>query len=97
MGEAWELGDGSPDKVNASDECLDRHAGNDIRLLDGEGNLTHHTFEALSHGAAQFAHLLENHGVERGDRVAVMVNPSYEFLVAFFGTMKRGAVRVPYR
>jgi len=95
--DAWTLADGTPDDVNATVECLDRHAGSDtaVRLLSGEGSVRTHDFDELARGSARFANLLADRGVDAGDRVAVMLDPSYEFLVAFFGAMRRGAVAVP--
>lgn len=96
-GEVWDFVDGSPESINTAHECLDRHRGNGdaIRIKYDDGSTDRHTFTELSEGAAQFAHLLEDRGIEKGERVAIMLNPSYEFMVAFFGAMKRGAVSVP--
>jgi long-chain acyl-CoA synthetase len=41
------------------------------------------------------AHLLVRSGVERGDRVIVAIENSVEFVAAYLGTMKAGAVAVP--
>src|SRR5207244_9256032 len=38
---------------------------------------------------------LEAEGVARGERVAIMLEPSLPFYGAVFGTLKRGAVVVP--
>ena len=34
-------------------------------------------------------------GINAGDRVGIVLNPSLEYYVSFFGTLKRGAVAVP--
>src|SRR4030042_214310 len=44
---------------------------------------------------SQFANMLEGRGIKPGDRVAIMLNPSLEYYVSFYGTLKRGAVAVP--
>jgi acetyl-CoA synthetase len=93
--ESWSLAEGTPDDVNATVECLDRHEGTAINVRRGDGRTATHTYGELSRGAARFAHFLEAQGVDAGDRVAVMLDPSYAFLVALFGAMKRGAVAVP--
>lgn len=93
--ESWSLADGTPDDVNATVECLDRHEGTAINVRRPDGSTAAYTYDELSRGAARFAHFLEAEGVDAGDRVAVMLDPSYAFLVAFFGAMKRGAVAVP--
>jgi acetyl-CoA synthetase len=41
------------------------------------------------------AHFLRDHGVGKGDRVAIMLEPSLVFYAALFGAMKAGAVAVP--
>ena len=38
---------------------------------------------------------MPSEGIEAGDRVAVMLEPSRAFYVAMFGAMKAGAVAVP--
>lgn len=93
--EAWELVDGNPEAVNATAECLDRHAGVAARIKYDDGSTTEHSYERLSRKAAQFAHLLDDIGLSQSDRVAIMLNPSEEFLVSFFGSMKHGAGAVP--
>ena len=42
--------------------------------------------------ANQAAHVLREHGVERGDRVAVVLPPTPETAAVFFGTWKLGAI-----
>jgi acetyl-CoA synthetase len=44
---------------------------------------------------SQFAHGLEAMGVQFGDRVAIMLDPTLEYYVSLFGTMKRGSIAVP--
>lgn len=93
--EAWQLVDGTPDDVNATVECLDRHSGVAAQIKYADGFTTTHTYEELSRKAAQFANLLDDIGLSNSDRVAIMLDPSEEFLVSFFGTMKHGAGAVP--
>jgi fatty-acyl-CoA synthase len=53
------------------------------------------TYGQLDERANRFAHALAAHGVERGDRVAVLMFNNPWWAVAFYGTLKRGAVVVP--
>jgi acyl-CoA synthetase (AMP-forming)/AMP-acid ligase II len=53
------------------------------------------TYGQLDERANRFAHLLAAEGVERGDRVAVLMFNNPWWPVAFFGALKRGAVVVP--
>jgi len=95
--EAWQYVDGTPEHVNATHECLDRHPSEKtaLSIATDDGERTEYTFGQSSDSAAQFAQYLDDTGVEQGDRVAIMLNPSFEFVAAFFGAMKAGAVAVP--
>jgi len=94
----WELFDGGRDDLNIARECVDRHAGSGraalrIALADGGEELL--TFDALAADSARFARWLQARGIARGDRVAIMLEPSRAFYAAVFGAMKRGAIAVP--
>ncbi len=53
------------------------------------------TFNALSHKTNQFAQLLRNLKLNKGDRVLVRLPNSLAYPIAFLGTMKMGAIAVP--
>ena len=53
------------------------------------------TFAEFDAAAARAATLLEQAGVEPGDRVGVMLPNTPAFAIAFYGIMYRGAVAVP--
>jgi acetyl-CoA synthetase len=93
----WELFDGDRDRLNLAHECVDRHAdrGTALRIKFEDGRVEEHRFRELAAWSARFAHLLARRGVERGDRVALMLEPSLIFYGALFGTLKRGAIAVP--
>jgi acetyl-CoA synthetase len=93
----WGLFDGNDDCLNIAHECLDRHDGERLaaRIARDDGSYAEYTFGELSKGAAQFAHLLEQSGIEKGDRIGVMIEPSFQSYVSLFGAIKRGAVAVP--
>lgn len=95
----WELFDGTRERLNIAHECVDRHAGSPdrlaVRIAHAEGRDESLTFAGLAEASSRFAHWLEREGVEPGDRVAIMLDPSRAFYVALFGAMKRGAVAVP--
>jgi acetyl-CoA synthetase len=95
--EAWDYVHGTPKDVNAANECLDRHPDERtaLSIARDDGSRHRHTFGELSDTAAQFAQYLSDRGFDAGDRVAIMLNPSFEFVAAFFGAMKAGAVAVP--
>src|SRR5271156_3201341 len=53
------------------------------------------TFAEFDAAAARVATLLEQSGVEPGDRVGVMLPNTPAFAIAFYGIIYRGAVAVP--
>lgn len=94
----WALFDGNRDALNIAHECVDRHAasGRDALIVanaSGEDEVI--TYEALSADSSRFAHHLLARGVQPGDRVAIMLEPSRAFYTAMFGVIKRGAIAVP--
>jgi acetyl-CoA synthetase len=93
----WDLFDGTRERLNLGHECVDRHAGagTALRLQFADGRREEHDFAALAAWSSRFAHFLEREGIERGDRVAIMLEPSLPFYGALFGAVKRGAVAVP--
>ena len=95
--EGLEVFDRGRDSFNIAYECIDRHPGEKtaIRLKFDDGRMETHTFAELSGLTSQFANMLEDRGINKGDRVAIILFPSLEFYVSFFGTLKRGAVVVP--
>jgi acetyl-CoA synthetase len=93
----WELVDGNRERLNLAHECVDRHVGKGtaLRIQFADGRREEHDFGALAEWSSRFANLLEAEGIARGDRVAIMLEPSLAFYGAVFGTMKRGAIAVP--
>jgi acetyl-CoA synthetase len=94
----WDLFDGTRDSLNIAHECVDRHASTGrvaVRVARADGRDEVITFAELSQWSARFAHWLADRGVARGDRVAIMLEPSLPFYVALFGAIKRGAIAVP--
>lgn len=96
----WALFDGDREQFNITHECIDRHvdaagARAAVIVAHAEGHDEILTYATLSRDAARFAHFLEAAGVAPGDRVAVMLEPSYAFYVSIFGAIKRGAIAVP--
>jgi acetyl-CoA synthetase len=94
----WELFDGDRRSLNIAHECVDRHVSGGrvaLRIAHADGRDEAITFAELSAWSGRFAHWLQRRGVQRGDRVALMLEPSLAFYAALFGTIKRGAVAVP--
>lgn len=93
----WALFDGGPDWLNIGHECLDRHAarGVAVRVVSADGPEEAYAFAELAAWSSRFAHWLRRRGVQPGERVALMLDPSLAFYAALFGAMKAGAVAVP--
>lgn len=94
----WALFDGSRELFNIAHECVDRHAnsGRDALIIaraDGPDEVV--GYAELAAASSRFAHHLEAQGVQPGDRVAIMLEPSMAFYTAMFGVIKRGAIAVP--
>lgn len=53
------------------------------------------TYGELDRLSDRFAAVLADHGVQRGDRVSVMLSNCPQFHIVFFGILKRGAVYAP--
>lgn len=95
----WELFDGDRDNLNIAHECIDRHADGSgrtaVRIADADGSDAALSFDQIAAGSSRFAYWLEEKGIEPGDRVAFMLDPSLPFYVSLFGAIKRGAISVP--
>ncbi|TKR55046.1 acyl-CoA synthetase [Allopusillimonas ginsengisoli] len=95
----WELFDGDTQQLNIAHECIDRHATDServaITVVHASGEDEALTFQSLSQDSSRFANYLVSRGVVKGDRVAIMLEPSRAFYVALFGVIKSGAIAVP--
>jgi acetyl-CoA synthetase len=93
----WALFDGNEARMNLAHECIDRHRGRGtaISVKFADGRSEHYDFSTLADLTGRFANWLERRGIAKGDRVAVIVEPSLAFYVGMFGAMKRGAIAVP--
>ena len=94
----WELFEGNRERLNIAHECIDRHAGRSstaVIVIHADGPDEVLTFREIADASSRFAHYLTGEGVQAGDRVAIMLEPSRAFYTAVFGTMKLGAIAVP--
>lgn len=95
----WELFDGDKARFNIAHECITRHADGSgrpaVRVAHADGSAEILSFDEISAGAARFAHWLDANGIEKGDRIAFMLEPSLPFYVCLFGAMQTGAISVP--
>jgi acetyl-CoA synthetase len=93
----WALFDGDRERMNLAHECIDRHRqrGTAISVKFDDGHSEHYDFALLSDLTGRFANWLARRGISKGDRVAVIIDPSRAFYVGMFGAMKYGAIAVP--
>ena len=92
---SWDL----PRTYNMGVDICNRHAGDKGRLAlihdQGDGTAQKWTFWELKRATDRFANALRGLGVERGDRVAVLLSQSPGLPVAHAAAYKLGAVVVP--
>lgn len=95
----WALFDGNRDYLNIAHECMNRHAVGSgrtaVRIAHADGSDEILSFDAIAAGSARFAHWLEEKGIQPGDRIAFMLEPSLPFYTSLFGAMMMGAISVP--
>ncbi|MFC0015513.1 MULTISPECIES: acetate--CoA ligase [Allobacillus] len=88
-------------KVNMAYEAIDRHAEtaekkDQVALYyESPDRKESYTFDQLKKMSNQFANVLKEHGVKKGDRVFMFIPRSPEFYASFFGILKVGAVAGP--
>ena len=93
----WDLFDGDRERLNIGHECVDRHDPERIAIgiALADGGYEQINFGELRDCSNRFANWLVSRGIKRGDRIAIMLEPSLAFYLALYGTMKMGAVAVP--
>ena len=86
----WEV----PERYNIAADVCDRHPREKLAMIheDFAGNVRHVNWGELQDTSNRFANVLTAHGVERGDRIAMLLPPTPETAAAFFGTWKTGAI-----
>jgi acetyl-CoA synthetase len=86
----WEV----PERYNIAADVCDRHPRDKPAMIheDFHGNVRRVSWGELQDLSNRFANVLAAHGVQRGDRVAMLLPPTPETAAAFFGTWKAGAI-----
>lgn len=69
--------------------------GEGLIVLDRQNRATRKSYENLLEGARVVANYLRNRGLQRGDKVLILLMTSTPFTDAFFGTILAGGVPVP--
>jgi acetyl-CoA synthetase len=86
----WEV----PERYNIAVDVCDRHPRDKLAMIhqDFDGNIRRVDWGELQDLSNRFANVLAATGVERGDRVAMLLPATPETAAAFFGTWKTGAI-----
>ena len=92
-----------PEFFNIASACLggnlkaESHHSNDIAIIvDEEGkDVQQHTYAELDMHSNQLANVLKSLNCQQGDRVMLCLPNCMAFPIAFFGTLKLGAIAVP--
>ena len=90
----WEI----PEYYNIGVDVCDKWAGDKQRLaliyIDPRGNGQNYTFRSLRGFSNQLAHTLKAYGIERTDRVGILLPQRPETLISHIAVYKLGAVAV---
>lgn len=86
-------------KLNITENCLDRHLethGNRPAIIWEPNDPTEHhrviTYRDLYNKVCQFANVLKNNGVKKGDRVCIYMGMIPELAIAVLATARIGAI-----
>lgn len=86
-------------QLNITENCLDRHLGSlgnkPAIIWEPNDPEEHHriiTYRDLHHKVVQFANVLKNNGVKKGDRVCIYMGMVPELAIAVLATARIGAV-----
>ncbi len=87
---SWQV----PERYNIAADVCDKHPRDKLALIheDPDGNVREVHWGELQDMADRFALRLLEAGVQRGDRVAMLLPPTPETAAAFFGTWKIGGI-----
>lgn len=91
-----------PEKFNIAQVCCARwaalpDAANRVAIyaMQAQGESASHTFSELQQQAGRLSRVLTGLGVQRGDRVAIVMPQRFETAVAYMAVLQMGAVAMP--
>lgn len=91
----WDINE----KFNITHEAIEKHDVDPKKValffVDSDFRCEKYTYRDLNTLSSQFANVLKNLGLEKGDRVARLLPRIPETYITFFGTWKAGMVDVP--
>ena len=74
---------------------LPRGTARGFRFIGADGQERYFPYQALEAEARRRAQLLAQLGIEKGDRIALVIPEGHEFVLSFLGAVLLGAVPVP--
>ncbi|MGX6447896.1 acyl-CoA synthetase [Patulibacter sp. S7RM1-6] len=89
----WEV----PERYNIASDVCDKHPDDKPAMVheDPEGTVRRLDWGEMRALANRFANVATQHGIGRGDVIAMLVPPTPEAAAAFLGTYKAGAILLP--
>jgi acetyl-CoA synthetase len=83
-----------PERYNIAHDVCDKHPADKLAMIheDFAGTVREVRWGELQEASNRFANVLRAHGVEKGDRVAMLLPSTPETAAAFLGTFKCGAI-----
>jgi acetyl-CoA synthetase len=83
-----------PERYNIAEDVCDKHPADKLAMIHEhfDGTVREVRWGELQELSNRFANVLRAHGVEKGDRVSMLLPPTPETAAAFFGTWKTGAI-----
>lgn len=89
-----------PDVFNIAEACCDRWVRADpdrlaLRHVNPDGHIQDYSYGQLGAASQRFANVLAEHGVRRGDRVAVLLPQTPEAVLTHLAAYRLGAIVVP--
>ena len=83
-----------PDRYNIAEDVCFKHPADKLAMIheDFEGNVREVHWGELQEKSRRFANVLRERGVEKRDRVAMLLPPTPETAAIFFGVWKNAAL-----
>ena len=83
-----------PERYNIAVDVCDRHPRDKLAMIHGDfrGRIQEISWGELQDDSNRFANVLRAHGVDTGDRVAMLLPATPQTAAAFFGVWKAGAI-----
>ncbi|MFT7675800.1 MAG: acetyl-CoA synthetase [Gammaproteobacteria bacterium] len=91
----WQI----PERLNIAHQVCERHQQNPDKIAvyyeNSNGQTSEYTFGQLKKYSDKFANSLEGLGINRGDRVAIVLSQRIETIIAHLAIYKLGAIALP--